>query len=89
MLTNTFIYIQGIGAKTEQRLWDSGIRDWDSLSGDLRTTVPAGRKFFLEKGIEESRRHLAKFNPAYFFQASPVESGLADVSGFHKFNGLS
>jgi hypothetical protein len=75
MLTNTFIHIQGIGAKTEQRLWDSGIRDWDSLSGDLRTTVPAGRKFFLEKGIEESRRHLAKFNPAYFSKLLPSNQG--------------
>ena len=75
MLTNTFIHIQGIGAKTEQRLWNSGIRDWDSLSGDLPTPVPAGRKFFLEKGIEESRRHLANFNPAYFSRLIPSNQG--------------
>jgi uncharacterized protein YprB with RNaseH-like and TPR domain len=75
MLTNTFIHIQGIGAKTEQRLWDSGLRDWDSLSGDLPTPVPAGRKFFLEKGIEESRRHLANFNPAYFSKLIPSNQG--------------
>ena len=75
MLTNTFIHIQGIGAKTEQRLWNSGIRDWDSLSGDLRTTAPAGRKFFLEKGIEESQRHLANFNPAYFSKLLPSNQG--------------
>ncbi|MEX1351098.1 MAG: hypothetical protein AB1Z31_25600 [Desulfobacterales bacterium] len=31
MLTNTFIHIQGIGAITEQRLWDSGLRDWESI----------------------------------------------------------
>ena len=31
MLTNTFVHIQGIGAITEQRLWDSGLRDWESF----------------------------------------------------------
>jgi hypothetical protein len=60
MLTNSFIYIQGIGAITEQRLWDSGFRDWDSFSGDLPIPIPAGRKYFLEKGIEESKRHQEK-----------------------------
>jgi len=71
MLQNTFIHIQGIGAITEQRLWESGLRDWDSLSGDLPTSIPARRKFFLEKGVEESRRHLANFNPAYFSKLIP------------------
>ena len=27
-LKNTFIHIPGIGIKTEERLWDSGILDW-------------------------------------------------------------
>ena len=75
MLTNTFIHIQDIGAKTEQRLWNSGFREWDALSGDLPTPIPAGRKFFLEKGIEESRRHLANFNPAYFSRLIPSNQG--------------
>jgi len=75
MLTNTFIHIQGIGATTEQRLWNSGFRDWDSFAGDLPTPVPAGRKFFLKKGIEESRRHLANFNPAYFSKLIPSNQG--------------
>jgi hypothetical protein len=35
MLQNTFIHIQSIGAITEKRLWESGIRDWDSISIDL------------------------------------------------------
>jgi hypothetical protein len=43
MLTNSFIHIQSIGAITEQRLWESGIRDWDSFSGDLPIPISAGR----------------------------------------------
>jgi uncharacterized protein YprB with RNaseH-like and TPR domain len=69
MLKNTFIHIQSIGAITEQRLWKTGFRDWDSFSGDI--PIPAGRKYFLEKGIEESKKYLADFNPAYFSKRLP------------------
>jgi uncharacterized protein YprB with RNaseH-like and TPR domain len=71
MLTNTFIHIQSIGAITEQRLWDSGFRDWDSFSGDLPIPIPASRKCFLEQGIGKSKRHLVNGNPAYFSKLLP------------------
>jgi hypothetical protein len=71
MLTNTFIHIQGIGAITEQRLWESGLRDWDSLSDDLPIPISPGRQHFLLKGIKESKRHLANRNPAYFSKLIP------------------
>jgi uncharacterized protein YprB with RNaseH-like and TPR domain len=72
MLTNSFIHIQGIGAITERRLWDSGFRDWNSYSGELSISIPAGRKYFLEKGIEESRQHLVNRNPSYFSKLLPT-----------------
>ena len=72
MLTNTFIHIQGIGAITEHRLWESGIRDWDSIDRDLPIPVSPSRKYFLQKGVEESRRHLDMCSPAYFSQLLPA-----------------
>jgi hypothetical protein len=66
MLTNSFIHIQSIGPITEQRFWESGLINWDSFSGDLPIPISAGRKYFLEKGIEESKKHLDSHNPAYF-----------------------
>ena len=72
MLTNTFIHIQGIGAITEQRLWESGISSWDSIDGDLPSPVAPRRKHFLLSGIEESRRHLEGCNPSYFSKLLPA-----------------
>jgi hypothetical protein len=43
VLTNTFIHIQGIGAITEQRLWESGIRNWDSIDGDFQSSIKQGK----------------------------------------------
>ena len=66
MLKNTFIHIQGIGAITEQKLWKSGLRDWDTFSDDISIPISTGRRYFLEKGIEKSRQHLENNNPSYF-----------------------
>ena len=71
MLINSFIHIQSIGPITEQRLWESGIKNWDSISNDLPVPVSAGRKHYLLNGIEESKRHLANSNPAYFSNLFP------------------
>jgi len=71
MLKNTFIHIQSIGAITEQRLWESGIKDWDAIDGDLSSQVPPRRKYFLLSGIEESRQHLANRTMAYFSRRLP------------------
>jgi uncharacterized protein YprB with RNaseH-like and TPR domain len=71
MLQNTFIHIQSIGAITEQRLWDSGLRDWDTFSDDISIPIATGRKYFLEKGIDKSRQHLENNNPSYFSNLLP------------------
>jgi uncharacterized protein YprB with RNaseH-like and TPR domain len=71
MLINSFIHIQGVGAITEQRLWESGLRDWDSFSGNLRFPISPSRKYFLEKGIEESKVNLTNNNPSYFSKRLP------------------
>ena len=71
MLTNTFIHIQGIGAITEQRFWESGIRDWESIDGNFPIPVSPARRYFLQKGIEESRQHLDGCNPIYFSKLLP------------------
>jgi hypothetical protein len=66
MLTNTFVHIQGIGVKTEQKLWESGFTDWSSVAqGALRGFIPT-RNGFLHAGIEESIKNLDANNPAYF-----------------------
>ncbi len=84
MLTNTFIHIQGIGAITEQRFWESGISSWDSIDGDLPSPVAPRRKHFLLSGIEESRRHLEGCNPSYFSKLLPANQSWRLFSEFRE-----
>ena len=71
MLQNTFIHIQGIGAITEQRIWESGLKHWDTLSDDISIPLSGKRKYLLQKGIEESKQHLYQNNPGYFSKQLP------------------
>jgi uncharacterized protein YprB with RNaseH-like and TPR domain len=57
LLEHTFIHIQGIGLKTEQKLWKRGIRTWNDF---LRHEGPAfspGRDGFVVQELEMSIKH--------------------------------
>jgi hypothetical protein len=65
------MHIQSIGAITEQRLWESGLSDWDAFSDDISMPLSGNRKYLLQKGIDESRQHLYQNNPVYFSKCLP------------------
>jgi len=71
MLQNTFMHIQSIGAITEQKLWEFGLRDWDAFFDDISIPLSGSRKYFLKEGIGESKRHLYQGNPGYFSKLLP------------------
>jgi len=75
MLTNTFVHIQGVGVKTEQKLWESGFTDWDCISQGALHGLIKKRNGYLHAGIEESIKNLDDNNPAYF--GSRLQSGQA------------
>jgi len=65
MLKHSFSHLKGFGAKTEARLWASGITTWDDLllrhDKDGVAPDPA-----LAKEIQGSIDHLSKMDPLYF-----------------------
>jgi uncharacterized protein YprB with RNaseH-like and TPR domain/predicted nuclease with RNAse H fold len=67
ILPETFVHIDGIGAKTERRLWQAGIRDWESLA-----RTPLARRSTIAAALERSERALARGDLDYFFMALPV-----------------
>jgi uncharacterized protein YprB with RNaseH-like and TPR domain len=72
MLTHTFIHIQGIGVKTEQKLWGSGLTDWSCLSpGSICVRSSRLNGFFIA-GIEASIKNLDDNNPTYFEKRLPA-----------------
>ncbi len=71
MLKNTFIHTPGIGMKSEQRIWSSGIYSWnDLLNGNFSLFTPIKRDS-LKRSIEESHEELSKLNPHFFGTRMP------------------
>ena len=71
MLKNTFIHIPGIGVKTEERMWNSGILDWNDFSEPFPVNLSQNRMAHLKPYIQDSREHLETGNPKYFEESLP------------------
>ena len=71
MLRNTFLHIPGIGAKTEERLWEAGIMSWDAFVQPYPLRLSPNRIESLQRYLDESREHLKSQNPHYFTELLP------------------
>ncbi|MCP4667309.1 MAG: exonuclease [Deltaproteobacteria bacterium] len=58
MLEHTFIHIKGIGRKTEQGLWERGIRTWRDFLETRKPVLSPARDRFIKSELETSTRHL-------------------------------
>jgi hypothetical protein len=63
MLRHTFCHLPGVGARTEQRLWDSGLTTWDAVD-DPRLAARARR--LCPDLLRESAARYAAADPAWF-----------------------
>ncbi|MBW1800233.1 MAG: ribonuclease H-like domain-containing protein [Deltaproteobacteria bacterium] len=72
MLLNTFIHIPGIGIKTEQRLWASGVHTWEDFTQNNPIRLSPARLDTINRYIYESRRQIQYNNPSYFSNLLPT-----------------
>ena len=72
MLSSSFIHLPGVGPKTEQRIWASGICDWQSFLRDPAPARLAARTAQrITQGVTQSLDHLQRQDHTYFAQALP------------------
>jgi uncharacterized protein YprB with RNaseH-like and TPR domain len=57
LLEQTFIHIQGIGQKTEQKLWKRGIRTWHHFLQTKEIIFSPARDEFVRQELDASIRH--------------------------------
>ena len=70
MLRNTFCHISGIGEKSEKRLWDQGIQNWEDFF-NCKTLSAIPKKELIRRNLETSMAQLSNRNPSYFESALP------------------
>jgi uncharacterized protein len=69
VIENTFIHIQGVGARTEQRIWQQGIGCWNDFLFSKGTVISPARDSLIRLELEESVRN--QNNIAYFSDRLP------------------
>jgi uncharacterized protein YprB with RNaseH-like and TPR domain len=84
MLKNTFLHIPGLGVKSEQRIWSSGIHSWDDLLRESLPRFSPQRTDLLKRGIEESLEQLSGNNPNYFGERLPSSQSWRIFPEFRK-----
>lgn len=66
MLENTFCHIQGIGIKTEAKLWEAGIETWSDWNEPLPVALSQKARLETPTIFEQSYKALEENNPHFF-----------------------
>ena len=67
MLENTFCHIQGIGPRTEKRLWEADIHNWHSFLNGHKPLISQAAYHAAARVIDESMHALAAGEAAWFY----------------------
>ena len=71
MLTHSFIHLPGIGAKTEEKLWQAGIHRWPQWQDNPPVRLPNSSLPEIARLLHSSADNLAK-GPNFFSQRLPA-----------------
>ena len=66
MLRQTFLHVPGVGYRTEERLWRSGLASWDDIGTERMSGVPRHLRGVLEEEIGRSEDALRRGRYRYF-----------------------
>lgn len=72
VLRQTFLHIDGVGYRTEERLWRSGVRSWNEFpAGSSRIPIPARLRARIGDELARSEEALRKGRHSYFATGLP------------------
>ncbi|MDL5363775.1 ribonuclease H-like domain-containing protein [Halalkalicoccus sp. NIPERK01] len=71
---NCFIAADGVGERTERKLWEAGLTDWDAFSAARSVPVGDARSAAIESFIRDARAELDRRNAAFFAERLPSAS---------------
>ncbi len=67
MLKSTFIFLNGIGESTEQRLWEQGIDSWETfIASPSVPGIPPARKELYDTELQTALHQLESGDATYF-----------------------
>jgi len=71
MLRHTFCHTQGVGPKTERRIWAGGVHTWDHACDPEALPLSDARSLAVARTAEESIRRLDRRDAGWFYGKLP------------------
>ncbi len=71
MLRQTFLHVPGVGYRTEERLWRTGVAAWEDVGTEKTRSLPPHLRSALESEIAESEEALRRGRYRYFAARLP------------------
>lgn len=72
MITQSFIFLERVGSRLEQGIWESGIRDWDGFIATKKVKgLSSHRKLYCNRKIMEAKKALYNLDSGYFQKLLP------------------
>ena len=94
MLQNSYIHIPNVGYVTEKKIWNSGVKSWNSFN---KINLPPSRKKHIKKFVNLSIECLSKGNHSFFSSLMPnhlhliatLPKGMTNEKAFQLLKGCS
>ncbi len=84
MIRNSFIFLEKISVRKEQRLWQQGITDWDSfLKASIVNGISRQKKWHYDRKLREAQQALLENDSAYFKKKLPASGQWRLYDYFH------
>lgn len=72
MIRNSFIFLEKISNKKENKIWNSGVKNWhDFLKKERIEGIPKEKKEYYNRRMKEAQKFLLEESPAYFVNKLP------------------
>ena len=72
MIDKSFIFLERVGSRLEEKIWKSGIRDWDCfLTMEKVKGLSRHRKLYYDRKITDAKKALYNFDSGYFLGLLP------------------
>lgn len=73
MLNNSFLHIPSLGAATEKKIWDSGVRTMDDFLASPPNFISSNKKRNFTEHIHTSKEKIACKDALYFLNHLPIK----------------
>ncbi len=70
MLQKTFVHISGIGPKTEQQLWQTGVQSWEQFSPPATSVISTAKSCLISNHLAQQPKDILH-EPSYFYDTLP------------------